>query len=199
MKQKCIFLCAITGIFSVLIILSGCSNQATTVSNESNIYDETEQLLLESAQLTDDKISKLSLDYSEIEDFGDYYKFFCESDEKSYEGMAILSDGKVIKIDLAELDTQSAFTVHTFSGAIKNDDESKSLFFACSGTINDNNVKKLHIFLSGRLMYEVQIGDRNTYNIVIADNQPTILKIDALDEKDSVIFSYPPYPPKNIT
>ena len=58
MKQKCIFLCAITGIFSVLIILSGCSNQATTVSNESNIYDETEQLLLESAQLTDDKISK---------------------------------------------------------------------------------------------------------------------------------------------
>ena len=199
MKQKCNFPSAIIVFWGALIVLSACSNQATTCSSESAIYGEIEQLLFDSAQLTDDNISKISLDYSEIKDFGDYYKFFCESDKKTYEGMAIISDGEVVKIDLAELDTQSVFTVHTFSGSIKNDNESKSLFFACSGTINDSNIEKLHVFFSGGLMYEVQIGDRNTYNIIIADNQPSILKIEALDKNNDVIFLYPPYPPKDTT
>lgn len=196
MIPKYKFLCVV---FSVLIIFSGCSNQATSDSEEPKETSEIEQLLLEKTKLTDEKITKLSLAYSEIKDFGDYYSFLCESDEKTYEGMAIISHGEVIKIDVAEHDADAVFTVHTFSGATGNDDGSKSLFFACSGVINEDDIAKIHVFLSGNLMYEIQIGDRCTYDIVIADNQPTILKIDALDEDDNIIYSFPPYPPDKAT
>lgn len=182
----------------ILIIVSGCSRQQSPIDDSAIEEGEIEQLLLGHAQLTDAKISKVSLKYSEIEDFGDYYSFWCEADEKQYEGMAIVSDGEVAKIDLAEIDGEAGFTVHTFSGAIKNKDESKSLFFACSGKINDDNIVKVHVFLTGGVIYEVQINERKTYDIVITDNQPTILTIDAIDINGTVIYSYPPYPPEIV-
>ena len=178
-----------------LIFTFGCSKNAETISSSSS-YTDIEQILLKEAMLFDDKINKISLDYSELEDFGDYYCFFCESNNKKYECMAIIANGKVKKIDLAEIDVKPDFTVHVFSGTIRNDDDSRSLFFACSGTINNKKINKLHIFLSGGLMYEVQVGTRATYNVVITNDQPTILKIDSFDKNDNILSSYPPYPPE---
>ena len=173
------------------MIISGCSNPTATNDSATSSYGDTERTLLEKAQLTNENISKISLEYSQIEDFGDYYSFLCEAEGVEYEGMAIISNGEVRKFDLAKVDTKPAFTVHTFSGSIINDDKSKSLFFACSGVINDEKIKKLHVFLSGDIIYEVQLGDMRTYNIMIADRQPTILKIEAIDEKDTIIHSFP--------
>lgn len=190
-KNKVLSLVVIT----FLILMSGCSIHQPSDDDNPLEPSAVEQLLLEKAQMTDTEIAKISLKYSEIEDFGDYYSFNCESEKKRYEGMAIISSDEVKKMDLAEIDAEAAFTVHIFSGSIKNEDDSKSLFFACSGEVHDDSIVKVHVFLTGEVMYEVQIGERKSYDIVIAHNQPTVVKIDAIDENGSVVCSYPPYPP----
>lgn len=144
--------------------------------------DSIEVALLEKSQETDPNISTLALKYSEIKDFGVYYNFICETNDKIYEGMAIESNDMVQKIDLAEIDSQACFTVHTLSGAIKNKDGSKSLFYACSGKINDNSIEKIHLFFEGGKMYEIRIGKNQFYNVVISDQQPSVIKIEGIDK-----------------
>jgi hypothetical protein len=172
----------------VVLISSGCSKNKDDESSKQT--DRIQQILLERARTEVEDIEYVLINYSEDEDYGEYFNFLCKAGNKKYEGVAIICKNKIKVFDLAKIDTEAKFTVHTASGKILNDDKSEVLYFLCSGMVNDNTIKIIHIYLSDNSLREIRIGDNLAYNLVIPNAQYKILKIEALGSNGEIISTY---------
>lgn len=185
-KHIAVFVFCVTLLLSQL--LSGCTNKQEPSLPDKT--DETINFLLQQAQGVHKDITAITLQYSQILDFGIYYQFSCNTDsDTQYEAMMIVDDKLVHAIDIAQIDKDSPVTRHVMSGTIQHKDKTQTLYMAVSGIVNDSKVAKVRLFLSGDALHEVQIGETKAYNVVVVGTQPNTQKIEALDKKDTVLFS----------
>ena len=178
-------------LFLLVFILCACHNKYANDGPYRNTED-INKIILEFLQNEENsELFNLSVDYSKILDIGEYYHYIVESSDDKYEGVALIVNGKVSCYDLAKCEMDEDITVHMFSGAVKNEDNTKSLFLTCSGMVNNDKIEKIHAYFSDGSLYEMRIGAFSSYNIVILGQQPSLIKIETFDNNDKLLFIYP--------
>ena len=175
--------------FSLMALLWGCKEAPKQENAEETT--EIKSFLLKEAQKEYADITSISINYSQILDFGVYYQFVGKADNGTlYEGMTIIDGEAVHVIDIAQTDTEVPITHFNMSGGILNQDDSESLFWAVSGVVHSPEVTKVRVFLSDDSLHEIRIGDIKAYNVVIANAQPRTKKIEAINKNGKVIYDY---------
>lgn len=120
-----------------------------------------------------------------------------ESSGKKYTSMFQIEQIKadqiidIVNAGVFETNNKDSFTKNEMSGESSIKGEPKKLYNFIGGTVNNNKIKSLNIFLSDQSLVNVKVDSFNTYSYATTDGFASIKHIDGLDSEDNVIDSYP--------